>query len=440
MNRHATQKPQAPVAGRTMPTGAAAEATPAAALETMRHILAKRCGLRYHADNEDVLAAGLRHAAIAEQLTVQALVERIASANDAALLQRLIQHVTIGETYFFRHPEHFTLLTHRIIPDLLQRGDKGPLRLWSAACSTGEEAYSLAMAAHPFVRDLDQLQVLGTDIHRGALDTARAGIYGEHARRGTMVPPARAVRPLDRERFIVDDKLRAAVHFAYLNLHDTSYVDTVAQTQGQHLIFCRNALMYFFPEVTTQIMARLRDCLVEGGYLIVSPWDTALAPPGLRPIDMKGALVLQRHASHTVRSVKASAKPSPARTPEARSGGEHVAQGHPPHVAPKALAQKSTAEAMYITGLVHSERGETATARRVLEDLLRAYPGYVLGHLALGLLAVKIGDSVLGTRHLHEVLTLLSARKDHEILPGPDSLSVAWVRTLAQGALGGKVQ
>src|SRR5262249_24831637 len=126
-------------------------------------LLAAHAGLRFHDGNRDTLSAGLARAAAAERLDAAELLRRIHAAPTEELLQALVRGVTIAETSFFRHPEHFAALRDVILPDLAARGRE--LRAWSAGCATGEEAYSIAMV----LRGRAPASVLGTDLNKASL-------------------------------------------------------------------------------------------------------------------------------------------------------------------------------------------------------------------------------------------------------------------------------
>src|SRR5262249_33703316 len=145
----------------------------------------------------------------------------------------------VGETYFFRQAEHFELLVASAIPDLAHEVE-GPIRAWSAGCSTGEEAYSIAacfLAARPQV----QAEVCGTDISPSSLETARGGGYSRWSSRQSAPPIFQVHQLVGPDRLQVLPEVQALTRFVEHNL-----LEPAQPVLGEfHVIFCRNVLAYF---------------------------------------------------------------------------------------------------------------------------------------------------------------------------------------------------
>jgi len=190
-------------------------------------------------------------------------------------LKNLILHLTIGETTFFRSPDQFVALKNYILPRIIEerRGFGAPyLRIWSAGCSTGEEPYSIAIALKESMPDLDRWDVIihATDINNKFVKFAERGVY-----------PARKVRfvrdellekyfRFDGEGYAVDSALKKYMRFDYHNLSSDNY----RQFLGMDIIFCRNVLIYFKRDRIREVIDRLRDVLVENGYLMLGYSET----------------------------------------------------------------------------------------------------------------------------------------------------------------------
>lgn len=185
-------------------------------------------------------------------------------------LEHLINAVTTNKTDFFREPGHFDYLTGTVLPLYAEEGFR-QIRCWSAACSTGAEPYTIAMLLDDFTsknRGIDY-RLIATDIDTEVLATAMKGIYPRE-----QVEPVPA--PL-RRRYILESKdpqrqeiriapeIRRRVAFGRLNLIDDSY----ALDQPVHLIFCRNVLIYFDKQTQEQVVQRLCEQLLPGGYLFL---------------------------------------------------------------------------------------------------------------------------------------------------------------------------
>ncbi|WP_460826822.1 CheR family methyltransferase, partial [Massilia terrae] len=180
--------------------------------------------------------------------------------------------LTIGETYFFREPRALDLVCEQARAHLA-RGEQRPLRIWSAGCCTGEEPYSIAIALRRRVPQMApaMASILATDLNEAFLDFARAGVYRRWSFRNTdPADHAAWFRPVDEGRFEIDPALRAQVRFDCLNLAGASYPSAASGTLAMDVIFCRNVLMYFGPQQARDTVARLRACLVDGGWLVVN--------------------------------------------------------------------------------------------------------------------------------------------------------------------------
>ncbi|MGH2687279.1 MAG: CheR family methyltransferase, partial [Actinomycetota bacterium] len=190
-------------------------------------------------------------------------------------LESFIAALVVGETHFFRAPQQFEALESRILPDVIDRCRSGRrLRLWSAGCASGEEAYSLAIVLRRMLPDLLEwdVTILGTDISRAALRKASEGAYGPWSFRGVSgIYDGLFLRRGDEVE--VRPEVRAMVEFRYLNLVDDVYPSASTGTQSMDLILCRNVLMYLAPESAGGVVARLHDALAEGGWLVVGYSD-----------------------------------------------------------------------------------------------------------------------------------------------------------------------
>lgn len=185
----------------------------------------------------------------------------------------LVDCVTTNKTDFFREPEHFTLLMQDLIPQILGGNSKAAsrrLKFWSAAASTGAEAYSLAMLLAHMADDYRfQFSVFGTDICTTVLDQARLAIYPSDM--FAPVPPdmrhrfVMQARDPGRQEGRIVPELRRHVRFERLNLMDTDYpVDA-----DMDVIFCRNILIYFATKTQESVVAKLSRHLKPGGYLFL---------------------------------------------------------------------------------------------------------------------------------------------------------------------------
>lgn len=217
-----------------------------------------------------------------------------------ARFQALVNHLTVGETYFFRDPQTLEAIERSILPELIgaRHRRERRLRIWSAACCTGEEAYMLAIILHRLLPDLPQwdVAIMGTDINARFLQKAAAGAYGEWSFRGA--PAWLRQRYFSRSadgRYVIVPEVRKLVTFAHHNLVEDAYPCARTDTHAMDLVVCRNALMYLAPPQMRKAIARLRDALVDGGWLAVGPSEASKALfPGFANVNFPGAILFRR--------------------------------------------------------------------------------------------------------------------------------------------------
>ncbi|PTL83514.1 chemotaxis protein CheR [Vitiosangium sp. GDMCC 1.1324] len=202
---------------------------------------------------------------------------------DTAILDDLLVELTIGETYFFRNPEHFHFVRREVLPDLQRlRGPRHPVRVWSAGCASGEEPYSLAVLLLEEGYK-DRMEVRGTDVSRAALARARVASYGEWSLRGTEAGRMRPFLHAEGKRYTLAPEVRDRVHFGYLNLAEDTWPSQSRGLWHMDIIFCRNVLIYLNRLTVEAVAQRLHATLAEGGFLIAGPSDPPLS--GFAPFE-----------------------------------------------------------------------------------------------------------------------------------------------------------
>lgn len=188
------------------------------------------------------------------------------------LRERVIEAMTTNETFWFRDNHPFKILSEHVLPDLAGRRQRTP-RIWSAACSTGQEPYSISITAQEFLSKtpgaLGDVQVIATDISPAVLENARTGFYDNMAlARGLPADIKSRYFKRDEkhwaERWQVRDDVRRRVRFTHGNL-----LASYASLGRFDVIFCRNVLIYFSSESKIDIIQRMSDALNPGGYLFL---------------------------------------------------------------------------------------------------------------------------------------------------------------------------
>lgn len=245
-------------------------------------LVADKLGLSYPETRWPDLERGLGRAASELGLDhAGVLAERVLSEPSAKKeLQLLANHLTIGETYFFRDGRTFQYLAEKVLPAIIRerRGGEQRLRLWSAGCCTGEEAYSLAILVKQLLPDLKkwQVTVLATDVNAKFLKHAICGVYGEWSfREVPATVKQRYFTPVGAGRYQILPEVQDLVSFAHLNLVEDIYPSIATDTNAMDVVLCRNVLMYFTPLQISKVIERVRLSLVVGGTLCVSPTEAS---------------------------------------------------------------------------------------------------------------------------------------------------------------------
>lgn len=181
----------------------------------------------------------------------------------------MLNRITTNHTFFMREPAHFDYFSKVVLPYLTQTVREKDLRIWSAACSSGEEPYTLAMLISEYFGTSKgnwDTRILATDISQNVLDIARAGVYG--AEKVNDVPGAwlsKYFTKNDREQYVISEKIKQEVIFSKLNLMDTTY----PFRRKMHAIFCRNVMIYFDNETKDNLVEHLYDTTEPGGFLFI---------------------------------------------------------------------------------------------------------------------------------------------------------------------------
>jgi chemotaxis protein methyltransferase CheR len=203
------------------------------------------------------------------------LMVRARSDPSRALERRIIDAITTNETFFFRDTAPFDLLRHKIIPELIDRRARtgaGNIRIWSAACSTGQELYSIAILLKEVLGDPDRfgIRLLGTDVSDDAVARASRGIF-------SPVEMSRGLGETQRTRYFapveggwkICDELRGLASFKKLNL----MADFSALGRFD-VIFCRNVAIYFSERDRISLFGRIERALEPEGYLVIGAMES----------------------------------------------------------------------------------------------------------------------------------------------------------------------
>lgn len=324
----------------------------------------------------------------------------------------LIDAMSIGETYFFRQPEHFEL----VIQSLASRfatDDHSTLRVWSAGCASGEEAYSWAAAllGARAGRQWPAISVIGTDVAEAHLVRAREGTYGKWSVRESgrsAYPVVTAVN----DGWRVIEQVAACCTFVRHNLLDP--ISTTAQLGHEKfdVISCRNVLIYMTPAAQRLTLEHVLSALRPGGLMVFSTVDLAEPPAGLTRLGPPELNVFVKKTGTR------EARPMPSDGPRTQP-----------------VTREPTPIDRHLQALELIEAGANDQALATLDALVRSAPDYVPGLLERALYAARLGDITKANRFMRSVLELTAELAEGEVVTAPQPMPVSFYRASAKAFL-----
>jgi chemotaxis protein methyltransferase CheR len=398
-------------------------------------------------------------------------------------IEILASHLTIGETYFFRDKKSFEVLEKDILPGFIlsRMGNEKRLRIWSAGCATGEEPYSIAILLNRMIPDIKDwnITILATDINPRFLAKAQKGLYSEWSFRDV---PAWTKNYFNKTKhgFEIIPDIKKMVTFSYHNLAEDAYPSLLNNTSAMDIIYCRNVLMYFSNEHAKRVVQALYLCLVDGGYLVVSPVETSqVLFSQYVAVNFPEALLYKKDTGKSQRieefipdvipviafpeeKVKPAIKEQKITEPESvyKEAMALYDQGKYVQVAEKLINVASCDHDMrvmillarayanygktvpalewcekaiaidrldpgchYLHAMILQERGQVEEAAKSLQRALYLDQDFVLAHFALGNLYKQQGKIKGSDRHFKNALALLGGFKNDEILPGSEGIT-----------------
>lgn len=187
--------------------------------------------------------------------------------------EELLDVVSTNETYFFRNERHFEAFSEYCLPEIAKKKKEKKLRIWSAACSTGEEPYTIAICVLDKMHLFQgwTIEIIATDIAPSVLDFAREGLYS--GRRIEKVSPEhmkKYFKLVDREKGVyrINDECRKLVNFYYHNFFKSPF------PKNMDVIFCRNVMIYFDKIHQKELVAGFYDSILDDGYLFIGHSET----------------------------------------------------------------------------------------------------------------------------------------------------------------------
>jgi len=459
------------------------DVVPDALWQRVSEVIAQHTGLDFPGERRSDLQRGLAAAATEFGLADAAsCAEWLLSASlTRPQLHVIASHLTIGETYFFRERKAFDALAEHVLPELIRRrrGRDQRLRLWSAACSTGEEPYSLAILVRQLLPDWQDwtVTILATDINERFLQRATAGIYGEWSFRESAAGfKERYFTATSNGRFAIAPEIRNCVSFAHLNLAEGSLLSPTADVHSMDIIFCRNVLIYFTASHARKLAENLHRELAEGGWLVVSPSEcsqtlfsrfAAVNFPGTIlyrkcKAEERGPPIWLPPSDAAPERVAAVDAPQPSTSYAPDRDSETAVTSPPPSAAvvmqtSPASSQSAQLEAIslqtrvlanqgqhadalasseqwiasdkidsaahYVHAMILQEMGERQAARDSLHRAVYLQPDFALAHFALGNLARAEARTAQANKYFANALHLLRSWPPDALLPESDGMS-----------------
>jgi chemotaxis protein methyltransferase CheR len=423
-------------------------------------------GLAYYADKDADLARRISHrlSSLGMRDCASYLDILRNPLSGPSELDALIAEITIGETYFFRHQEHFDALRDLVIPDLIARNPaRRSLRIWCAGCADGPEPYSLAivlkrdLAHHLFGWDVT---ILGTDINRHCLARAREGKFEEWALRSTPEDLKRSCFRKEGRLWSIAPEYKEWVSFQYHNLVENSFPSLLNNLTCFDLIVCRNVMIYFGPDLMQRMIGRFHDCLVPGAWLLVGPSEPNMTYfSSFRAVNAPGTTLYQKPdaglvgqdgvprqivnrptcdgADATDRPI--NNRPQDTILPDKTTLADvrrRADQGDWESAARlcEQLLKKDNLNSVvhFYHALILGQMRREAEAKKSLRRAIYLDRQFVLAHYYLGLFLQSQGDSRQAARSFENALDLLRSRRNTDVLADADGITVAELTKLAE--------
>ena len=430
----------------------------AATLTRFRELLQQRLGWTFADNDPGQTAEVLTARATAHGLSEREYLDRLGGRRWTAEIAELARALSITETYFFRHQEQFVVLRERVLPELVRsRAGQRVLRLFSVGCSSGEEAYSLAITAAAGRPSPDWIiSVTGVDANREMLARARSATYSEWSLRDTPAEVRERWFQQTPEGLRVASEVASTVRFAE---HNVATDDPQLWHPGRYdVIFCRNLLMYLTGEVAAALVRKMTRALTDGGYLFLGHTDSlGSRPDGLTVCHASGTVFYQRRADPASAPAAERRPPISAPTPAPTPAPAPAPKQDDGRRAFGLLRDDRFAEAldlvadddMLLRGVLLAQLGRVAEARATAHRLidtggpqpdahqllgvcheldcadqavgqyrLAAYldPQFAMPRLRMGLLARRRGDTRGAAEHLEAALRLLVRESEERIV------------------------
>jgi len=239
-------------------------------------VIRKRSGLVLNEDKAYLLETRLKPVLRQHEIAdLDKLVAGVRANANTPLVEAIVDAMTTNETFFFRDQKPFDLFKDHVLPQLIEsRANKKAIRIWCAACSTGQEPYSLAILLKEAGAKLSgwRTEIIATDLSAEAMSKAKVGLYSQfEVQRGLPVQYMVKYFKQVNETWQIDSAIRAMVTFRPINL-----LENFSAMGRFDLIFCRNVLIYFDRETKGDVLDRMRTITADDGFLFLGGSETVL--------------------------------------------------------------------------------------------------------------------------------------------------------------------
>jgi chemotaxis protein methyltransferase CheR len=404
--------------------------------EPLKQYLIERTGLAYYLDKDADLARRV-HRRLAERgcPDCSSYLRLLRNGGGVQEMEAVIAEIMIGETYFFRHREHFDALRDIVLPDLAARsGPRRQLRIWCAGCADGAEPYSLAILLR---REMGhalpagwEIPILGTDINRRFLASAAEGVFQTWSLRATPESVKQACFARHDNQWILAPEYRAGVSFLCHNLAEDAFPPH-GSAGAFELIICRNVMIYFAPELMQRVVGAFHDCLAPGGWLLVGPSEPNMTHfASFRTVNAPGVTLYQRERSPAPALPAAQVYEAwhPAPPPAEESASEALPLLQEGGQQPDSL---NPVRHFHIA-LALEEAGDLREAEHAFRRAIYLDRRWAAPHYHLGVLLDGQGDRPRAERCYANALEALAAQPDDSLVPGDGEITVAELRSLVR--------
>jgi chemotaxis protein methyltransferase CheR len=415
----------------------------------LKRFIIEHTGLAYYAERDEDLAGRIgRRMAAAGCDDCGRYLDRL-RLEDKLELDALVGELTVGETFFFRQAEHFETLRTMVFPEMFERNRSSrQIRIWSAGCATGAEAYSVAIVLkRHFQAAMDgwNVSILGTDINRDFVARAQAARFDPWAFRQAPHDLREQCFSPEGKRWLLLPEYRNLVTFGYHNLIQDPFPPGLFD-----LILCRNVTIYFNAGATRRVARGFYESLAPGGWLVVGHAEpSATVFQDFETIILSGVTYYQKPAKSAPDASAAAEAPRrlPARPPQgvpakpvppaptvadvralADRGDWEAAAGQAERLL---SADTLNAAAHFTQALILAHTRPAVEAEAALRKAIYLDRGFALAHYHLGLCLAQAGRAAQARKAFANVVDLLAEEPDDETLEHGDGITAGELLELA---------